>query len=462
MSMLLRREFSRLIRLAFPVLIAQLIVMGMSVVDTLMAGQVSATDLAGVALGSSLIMPVIFFCQGTIMAVTPLVANHYGARRYRHIRRTLMQSLWLAAILSVIVIMIAPILPHFVDLLSDDQKLVSLAARYVHFMIFGIFGCCFYQSLRSFNEGMGNTRIIMLIGLMGLLCNIPLNYVFINGLLGIPALGGAGCGLATAIVFSLMAIAIAIYVYLGPRYRWLHLTKIKSRANKDVIMQITKLGLPIAGSIFFETSLFSTMTVLMAHFGADTVAAHQVALNYTGVIFMIPLSMGITLTIRIGHLLGERRLQDAYHVGLLGLAVGVCIAVITTTLTITFRHQIADLYTEAPIVAQIAGHLLIVAGIFQISDALQVILSGALRGYQDTRSVLIITLISYWPVGLGCGCVLGFTDWWTKQPLGAVGFWMSFLIGLSTAALLLAIRFSWVARHYRRWNYPQTSSSVSL
>ncbi|MFM2481196.1 MATE family efflux transporter [Celerinatantimonas sp. YJH-8] len=456
MNSFYRHELAQLIRLALPVLVAQLIVIGMGIVDTLMAGQVSATDLAGVALGSGLILPIIFFCQGALMAVTPLVANHFGAKRFRHIRQTIIQSLWLAFILSLIVILIAPLLPLILAAMSDDPRLIHLATQYVHFMVFGIFGNCFYQALRSLNEGMGNTRIIMLIGILGLMANIPLNYIFIHGSFGFPRLGGAGCGLASAIVLSLMAAAMAAYVYLGPRYRSLHLTHIRRRPNPRIIFQMLKLGLPIAGSIFFESSLFAAITILMAPFGADTIAAHQITLNFSSIIFMIPLSIGITLTIRIGHLLGERRLYDARKVGFLGVFVGVIIALFTASATLSFRFNIASLYTDSEAVFSIASHLLFVASLFQISDAIQVILSGALRGYQDTRSVLIITLISYWPVGLGSGCILGFTDWFTPHPLGATGFWLSFLFGLSCSAVLLILRFIWLSHHYQRWNHSRT------
>lgn len=452
MNPLFKQEIIRLIRLAFPVLIAQLIVMGMSVADTLMAGQVSATDLAAVALGGSMIFPVIFFCQGILMAVTPLIASHFGAKRYRHIRQTLMQSLWLALGLGIVAMIISTQLKRIVALIGHDPALVSLSNGYIHFLSFGILGACFYQSLRGLNEGVGNTRIIMIIGILGLMANIPMNYVFIHGLLGMPRLGGAGCGLATAIVFTLMAVAMAFYIYKGKRYRYLSLLKIRKSPQWDKIYPILRLGFPIAGSIFFEVSLFSVITVLMTSFGADTIAAHQIAVNFSGVIFMVPLSIGITLTIRVGHLLGEKNPQDARFVGFLGLAIAGLIAFVTASSTIIFRVPIASLYSSDPAVQTIAIHLLLVAAFFQFSDALQVVTAGVLRGYQDTRSILWITLISYWPVGLGSGCILGLTDWITPEPLKATGLWLSFVLGLTCAAILLISRFLLLSRNYQRWN----------
>lgn len=449
-----KEEIARLAKLAFPTLITQLIMMGMSVVDTLMAGQVSATDLAAVALGSSLVMPLIFFSQGTLLAVTPIIANHYGAKRYRHIRRTLMQSLWLALIMSVLAKLISTQLYHLSALMSHDMQLINLANEYIHFLSWGIFGACFYQAWRGINEGVGNTRIIMVFGVIGILLNIPINYIFIHGLYGMPKLGGAGCGVATALVFTFMAIGLASYVYCCKRYKPLRLLHIRMKPRKDRILAIAKLGIPIAFSIFFETSLFSVITILMAPFGTNTVAAHQVAINFVGVIFMVPLSIGMTMTIRIGHLLGERELEKARRVGILGIGLCLLIALCTATLTALLRPQIVALYTENTEVRDIAIQLLLVGAAFQLSDALQVVTAGVLRGYQDTRSVLWITLISYWPIGLGSGCILGMTDWLTSKPLGAIGFWLAFMFGLSCAAVMLLIRFWRLSHHYEKWNTP--------
>ncbi|CAG9001308.1 MAG: Multidrug resistance protein NorM [Candidatus Celerinatantimonas neptuna] len=462
MHPLFKQEIIRLIRLAFPVLIAQLIVMGMSVADTLMAGQVSATDLAAVALGGSLIFPVIFFCQGILMAVTPLIASHFGAKRHRHIRQTLMQSLWLALGLSIVAMLISTQLRRVIVLIGHDPELISLANGYIHFLSFGILGACFYQSLRGLNEGVGNTRIIMIIGILGLIANIPMNYVFIHGLLGMPRLGGAGCGLATAIVFTMMAVVMALYIYKGKRYRYLSLLNIRTSPQWDKIYPILRLGFPIAGAIFFEVSLFSVITILMTPFGADTVAAHQIAVNFSGVIFMVPLSIGITLTIRVGHLLGEKKPKNARFVGFLGLTMASLIAFVTASGTVIFRSQIASLYSSDPSVQAIAVHLLLIAAFFQFSDALQVVTAGILRGYQDTRSILWITLISYWPVGLGSGCILGLTNWITPKPLEATGLWLSFVLGLSCAAILLISRFLMLSRNYQRWNPAINSDYQSL
>ncbi|MFM2484067.1 MATE family efflux transporter [Celerinatantimonas yamalensis] len=454
MKSFIQNEAFRLVRLAFPVLITQLIMIGMSVVDTLMAGQVSATDLAAVALGGSLIMPLVFFCQGVLLAVTPIIANHFGAKRYRYIRRNMMQSLWLAFFLSLFGFAIATQLGRVAAMMSQDQHLIALASRYIHFMSFGIFGGCFYQAWRGLNEGMGNTRVIMMFGILGLLLNIPANYIFIHGLFGLPRLGGAGCGLATALVFTFMALGLGGYVYSCKRYRYLQLFQIQFWPRWDRIYAILCLGLPIAFSIFFEISLFSAITLLMTPFGPTTIAGHQVALNVVSVVFMVPLSIGITLTIRVGQLLGERRLVDARRVGLLGLGLCLIVAMFTASLTLIFRPNIVHFYSQDPQVQIVAIHLLLIGAAFQIFDALQVVTAGILRGYQDTRSVLWITLISYWPIGLGSGCILGLTDWLTKKPMGATGFWLAFMFGLGCSAILLLIRFSRLSRRYANWNIP--------
>lgn len=434
-----RTELKRLMRLMLPVLVAQIIVIGMSFVDTIMAGQVSALDLAGVAVGSSLLNPVSIFTQGVLMAVTPLIANHWGAKRIYRIGATLLQSLWLAVALGLIATGVIFTMPSLFNLLDIAPELQSLASDYLRYVAFGLPAFALYQALRGLNEGLANTRIIMLVGLLGIAANIPLNYILIHGI-GIPAFGGAGCGIATAIVYWLMALVMFGYVVATHKYKSLNLFSGTYKPVLGEIVSISKLGLPIAGAIFFEVSLFSVVAILLAPLGETIVAAHQIALNFAALIFMIPLSLGIVTTVRIGHLLGEGKPSQARQLCLMTLTLCTAIALITAVITLIFRRTIAEVYTDDSQVIHIAMSLFMVASAFQVSDAIQAVCSGALRGYQDTKSILVITLICYWPVGLVSGSVLCFTDWLTAQPLGAIGFWYAFVISLTLASVLLGYR----------------------
>jgi MATE family multidrug resistance protein len=433
------QEFKRLMRLMFPVLVTQLIMVGMSVVDTLMAGQVSSLDLAGVAVGSSLLNPVVFATQGVLMAVTPIIANHWGANRRDRIGHTFIQSLWLALALGCVAMGAVFMLPGLFDRLDVAPDLRGLASDYLFYVAFGVPACALYQALRGLHEGLANTRIIMLIGLLGIGANVPLNYAFIYGV-GVPAFGGAGCGIATAAVFWIMAFGLFGYSLLSRRYLALHLFHGSKRPSFKELVSISKLGLPIAGSIFFEVSLFSAVAALLTQLGPITVAAHQVTLNFASIIFMVPLSIGIAVTIRIGHLLGEGQTQQARKLSFMAITTGAVIALVTSVFTFTFRSSIIGIYTQDPHVTELAMSLFLVAAGFQFSDAIQIISSSALRGYQDTRTVFIITMFCYWPIGLFIGCVLSLTDWLTTKPLGAIGFWYAIVIALTSASLLLGYR----------------------
>ena len=200
-----------------------------------------------------------------------------------------------------------------------------------------------------------------------------------------------------------------------------------------------KLGLPIAMTILFEVTLFGVVALLLSPFGANIVASHQVALNFSSIMFMFPLSIGIATSIRVAHLIGEERLEAAKKAVLSAILLGLSIAVVTATTTVLARVQIATLYTTDIQVIELAASLMFLASLFQLSDSIQVISAGALRGYKDTAMMSYITFTAYLLIGLPIGFILALTDW-IVPALGASGFWIGFICGLSTAAVLLGAR----------------------
>ena len=213
------------------------------------------------------------------------------------------------------------------------------------------------------------------------------------------------------------------------------------------IKHILKVGVPIALSLLFEVSLFSVVAILLAPLGADIVASHQIAINFSGLVFMVPLSFAMALTIKVGYCVGQQEYQQAKNICKDAVIFGLMIVVVTAVATIIFRTQIAEIYTtEAPVI-ELAASLMFLAALFQFSDAIQVISAGALRGYKDTTSILIITFISYWFVGLTLGVVLAMTDLLVPK-MGASGFWIGFISGLTVAAVFLAWRLKFIQNRY--------------
>jgi MATE family multidrug resistance protein len=279
----------------------------------------------------------------------------------------------------------------------------------------------------------------MIISIIGLLVNIPANYIFIYGKLGAPALGGAGCGVATAIVYWSMFVSMFIYCFRSNILKQANLFTRFYLPNLIHIKSILSLGIPIALSLLFEVSLFAIVAIILVPFGSQVIASHQVALNFTGLVFMVPLSIAMATTIKVGYAIGNENYQQAKDYTFYSVMLGLLLACFTAIITVVFREQIAGIYsTELPVI-ELAASLMLLATIYQFSDTIQVVSAGALRGYKDTKSILYITFVSYWIVGLGVGLILGITDWFVPK-MGPYGFWIGFIVGLTTAAILLAWR----------------------
>jgi len=435
-----------LVKLAYPILIAQLIQNLMGFADTVMAGRVSATDMAAVAVASSVWLPLILTIYGLVMALATIVSQLAGAKEFHKVANATYQTAWIALSLGLLLIalfyLFTPSIYHQVTL---DPALKALMFDYLGYIVWGGPGFCLYLVLRNYSEGLSHTRPTMIISIIGLIINVPANYIFIYGKLGMPALGGAGCGLATALVYWTMFISMLIYTYLSKhlkhaplynRFYWPHWAEIK---------HILAIGVPIALSLLFEVSLFAVVAILLAPFGAQVVASHQIAINFSSLVFMVPLSIAMAVTIKVGFAVGEKKFQQAKEICRDSVILGLLVAILTAAITLIFKEQIASIYTtEAPVI-ELAASLMFLAALFQFSDAIQVISAGALRGYKDTKSILVITFISYWLIGLSLGLTLGITDWIVPQ-IGPYGFWIGFISGLTAAAVLLAWRLKVIQR----------------
>lgn len=443
-----QKHTKSIMKLAYPILIAQLIGNLMGFSDTVMAGRVSATDMAAVAVANSIWLPIILTVYGLIMALAAIVSQLAGAKKYSDISSETYQTGWIALTLGLALIgvyyLLAPLIYNSVTIETD---LKNLLFDYLAYIVWGAPGYCLYLVLRNYSEGLSYTKPTMIISIIGLIINIPANYIFIYGGFGIPALGGAGCGIATAIVYWAMFISMAVYCYksdylkkanLFSKFYWPNLKKIKN---------ILVLGVPIALSLLFEVSLFAVVAILLVPFGAEIVASHQIALNFTSLIFMVPLSIAMAITIKVGFAIGDNNFQQAKDYCFHAIIFGLILAVFTAVITLVFRVQIASIYTSDLSVIELAASLMFLAALYQFSDTVQVISAGALRGYKDTQAILILTFISYWLVGLPVGLILGITDWIVPRT-GPFGFWIGFISGLTIAAVLLAWRLKVIQKRF--------------
>ncbi|WP_047043948.1 MATE family efflux transporter [Vibrio mexicanus] len=438
-----KRESVNLIKLATPVLIASIAQTGMSFVDTVMAGGVSATDMAAVSIAASIWLPSILFGVGLLMALVPVVAQLNGSGRQVKIPYEIHQGIVLALLVSIPIIGVLFQTQFILSLMDVEPLMAEKTNGYMFAVMFAVPAFLLFQTLRSFTDGMSLTKPAMVIGFIGLLVNIPLNWIFVYGKFGAPALGGVGCGVATAIVYWVMFSLMLFYVLTSKRLTHIELFKTFHKPQLKAQIRLFKLGFPVAAAIFFEVTLFAVVALLVAPLGPLTVAAHQVAINFSSLVFMIPMSIGAAVSIRVGHKLGENSVEGAVISSRVGIFTGLGLSVITAILTVIFREQIALWYTDNRAVIELALQLLLFAAIYQCVDAIQVVAAGALRGYKDMAAIFNRTFIAYWILGLPIGYILGMTDW-IVDPMGAHGFWIGFIIGLSTAALLLGLRLRWM------------------
>lgn len=438
-----KTEASNLIKLATPVLIASVAQTGMGFVDTVMAGGVSAIDMAAVSIAASIWLPSILFGVGLLMALVPVVAQLNGSGRQEKISFEIQQGAVMALLISIPIIGVLFQTQNILNLMDVEPLMAAKTNGYMHAVMYAVPAFLLFQTLRSFTDGMSLTKPAMFIGFIGLLLNIPLNWMFVYGKLGAPALGGVGCGVATAIVYWVMFALLLGYVMTSKRLAKINLFGQFHKPQLKAQVRLFKLGFPVAAALFFEVTLFAVVALLVAPLGPMIVAAHQVAINFSSLVFMLPMSVGAAVSIRVGHKLGENSTEGARIATHVGILVGLAMSLITALITVLFREQIALLYTENTAVITIAMQLLLFAAVYQCTDAIQVIAAGALRGYKDMRSIFNRTFVAYWVLGLPLGYILGMTDW-IVEPMGAHGFWTGFIVGLSSAALLLGLRLRWM------------------
>lgn len=443
-------ELKALLKTGSPIMVSQLAQTAMGFVDAAMAGQYSTTSLAAIAIGSGLWLPLFLALSGVLIAITPLTAQAYGAKDFAAVKRHLQQGIYLALLLGLVLITLIYPFSQLVYLLKADADVSLQAERYLLAVGCGLPAVIFYQALRCFNDGMHNTRIQMYISLLALAANIMLNYTLIYGHFGLPELGSLGCGIATAIVMWLEAICMLLYFYFQADYRALKLWQTISRIDWHEQKALIALGLPIGLSIFTEVSMFSIVSLLLAPLGETVIAAHQIAVSFSGMVFMLPLSISMAITLRAGFYLGAGQQKQARLSSLSGGLICLFIACFSYLFMSYFPYLITAYSTQDPAVHKLASSLLMLAAIYQFSDAIQITAAGTLRAYKDTRIPFYIILFASWCIGLPLGYQLAFAPLESlNPPLGARGFWCAFIAALSFAAICLSSRCYYVQKHYR-------------
>lgn len=430
------KESGLLMKIGVPVIITQLLQISMSFVDTIMAGRLSPEDLAAIAVGTSILMPVVVLCMGCLMAVTPIVAQNVGGRNLDVIGKNARQVLWLSQILAIPAFFILRNLDFVFELLQVTDEIVPIASGYLQAISWGIFPVFAYAALRHFNEGLSVTRPAMYIAIIGTLVNIPANYILMFGKLGFPELGAIGTGYASSFVYTIMFVAMLWFTMSHQPYKRFDIFGKFRWPEKKYLSELLQIGTPIGISSSMEVSMFAAVSLLISTLSTIQIAAHQIAINFASICFMIPLGLSIAISARVGNSIGRGKPQEARFRGYIGVSISTLFMIGTATILFLFPKAITSIYTSDAEVTAIAVQLLYMAAIFQISDGLQVSGYGALRGLKDTKVPMIVNLIAYWVIGIPTAYLLGFT-----YNYGAPGFWIGLIAGLTAAGILHNVRF---------------------
>ncbi|AIQ12391.1 MATE family efflux transporter [Paenibacillus durus] len=443
------------LHILFPILITQIALSAIAFFDTNMSGRFGTADLAGVAIGTSLWIPIQTGLSGILIGLTPIVSQLLGKRRDGEVAYKVMQGIWLSLIVSLFVLALGAVaLGPVLGFMNLEPSVRSIAFRFLCAISFGVIPLFGYTVLRSCIDATGQTRVSMFITLIALPVNVGLNYLLIFGHLGFPRMGGVGAGVASAITYWVIFGAALLFIFRAEPFKNLQILRKLHALSPAAIKEQLLIGVPIGFSIFFETAVFSTVTLLMSRFDTMTIAAHQAAINFASMLYMIPLSICMSLTILVGFEAGSGRLKDARQYSLLGIGSAASMSLVTALVLLFAGSHVAGLYSTDPKVIALIKHFLIYAIFFQISDAIATPTQGILRGYKDVNPAFIICFIAYWIVGLPIGYVLA-----EHTDLGAYGYWVGLITGLAIGAALLLKRLFIVQRRFAaQYGGPQTEN----
>ncbi|MCQ6557758.1 MATE family efflux transporter [Paenibacillus mendelii] len=420
-----------------PIIVTQISYIAMNVLDTMMSGRAGTNDLAGVAMGSSLWMPLMTGINAILLAVTPIIGHLIGQGNKDKIANPATQAIYLSTLLAVLIIGIGVFaLDPILAAMNLDPSVSYIAKHYLIGISFGLVPLFASYVIRYFFEAQGYPRITMIIMLISVPINGLLNYGLIFGHFGFPRLGGIGSGYATAITYWFILIASIWMTFKKKEIRHHQLFVRWYKPSLKLWKEQLAIGIPMGLSTFFEASIFAVVTLFMGMmFNTATIAAHQATLNFTSLLFMIPLSISMALTILVSYEAGAGRRAHAKQYGVLGVSMAVGLMGLGAILLYFMRGPVAWLYTEQTDVMEMIKHFLLFAIFFQLSDSAQASLQGVLRGYKDVTIPFIVAFVSYWIIGIPAGYALSaYTD------LGPYGFWVGITAGLTFATIGFFIR----------------------
>lgn len=436
----------RLLDVMIPILITQTAIMAMNFCDSAMSGHAGAVHLAGTAIGGNLWMPVMASLNGILLGSMPIIAHLLGRGERQNIGRVVRHTMLLATAFSLLLLVVGVLfLDKLLATFGLEPQVHYIAKMYIAAIGVGVLPFFLSTALRALVDTSGYTGITMKIYLLALPVNAFLNYCLIFGKFGAPALGGIGAGLATGITYWLEFFIFVWVVHKLPAFAPLRIFTGKFKFDMAQLRENLSLGVPMGMAIFMEASIFGVIAIFIAKFGTVIIAAHQAAMSFTSLLYMVPLSFSMSLTIVVGVEAGARRFGEALRYSLLGIACNITVAVLLTIFVLFDREFIAGLYTSEPVIIRQTIGFLFYAMFFQVMDATAAPIQGILRGYKDVKATFWAGLTAYWLICLPLGCYFDY-----YMHFGPSSYWLSLDIGLLCAVLFLGGRFVYLQRKIRR------------
>lgn len=425
------------LRLSMPIIAGQLGLVLMGFFDTVQVGGLGATYMGACGVANSVYFLFMLLGMGVLYSVSPLVSEAFGENHGWKSIGVLRSGVFTSVVIAVLFYLVMMVVGQNFSALRESATITGLAQRFLRVLNYSTPALIFFTLGKQFMDGQGRTKVSMVVMLIGLVCNVALNAILIYGKLGFPAYGIEGAAMATGISRVFMCVMLWGIILMDTKTRVLYeeytgLVKV----HKSYVGQILRIGIPSGFMMFFEIAAFSAGQIMSGWLGESSLASFQVAINLASITFMMVSGVAAAGTIMTGYAYGKKNKEELLIAGNTVYLLAICSQLIFAVIFLVFHSQLPTIYTKDAAVISTASSLLLLAALFQMGDGLQVVGSGILRGMQDVKVPSVLAFTSYWLVMVPCGYLLAF-----HFSLGIYGIWIGFVVGLSTAALLLYLRF---------------------
>ncbi|MCG8319137.1 MAG: MATE family efflux transporter [Cytophagales bacterium] len=436
-----KEHIKKNISLALPVMLSQMGQVLVGVADSVMVGRVGVEPLAASSLANSLFYFIFMFGVGVSYAITPLVAKADSIDDHRESGVLLRHGLLTNMVVALVLFLLLMLATRLIHLLKQPETVIVLSVPYLIVISVSLLPFMLFQTFRQFCEGLSLTKVPMYFTIAANVINIMLNYILIFGKLGFEPMGLMGAGWATLIARLLMGAGMALYVIYAKRFKHYREGFATIKIKVERLKKLLELGIPTGMQFIFEVGAFAAAAIMAGWLGTEPLAAHQIAINLSSLSYMMASGISAAATVRVGNQMGRRDIPMLIKAGRSSFVLAASFMTICGITFITGKELLPSFYVDEASVINIAASLLVIAAFFQVSDGLQVVGLGALRGMEDVKIPTVITLFAYWVVGLPMGYLLGF-HW----HLGIEGIWYGLLTGLSLSAIMLLLRFHFLTQ----------------